>query len=114
MRINETRRACDIHRTRAQAELGIIPRSAGHEIVRKARVKYLDLDAMRAGLRSIGAEAGETLGPGARNRPMSRFADSGFLRIGHCLIPRPRPAVDARSGFTGGNSSTRNTTPRPS
>jgi adenylosuccinate lyase len=34
----------------AQAELGIIPESAAHEITRKAHLKHLDLAAVRAGL----------------------------------------------------------------
>src|SRR5262247_164661 len=39
---------------RAQAELGIIPEAAAHEIVRKAHLSYLDLEAVRAGLARTG------------------------------------------------------------
>jgi adenylosuccinate lyase len=38
----------------AQAELGIIPEYAAREIVKKAHLKYLDLDAVRAGLAKTG------------------------------------------------------------
>src|SRR5919108_127224 len=38
----------------AQAELGIIPETAGREITRKAHLKYLDLAAVRAGLAKTG------------------------------------------------------------
>src|SRR5262247_3601327 len=38
----------------AQAELGIIPEHAAREIVKKAHLKYLDLDAVRAGLAKTG------------------------------------------------------------
>jgi 3-carboxy-cis,cis-muconate cycloisomerase len=38
----------------AQAELGIIPTHAAEEISRKAQLKYLDLDAVRAGLAKTG------------------------------------------------------------
>src|SRR4030095_8890827 len=38
----------------AQAELGIIPESAAREIVSKAHLKFLDLDAVRAGLAKTG------------------------------------------------------------
>jgi 3-carboxy-cis,cis-muconate cycloisomerase len=38
----------------AQAELGIIPEAAAREITRKARLKYLDLAAVRAGLAKTG------------------------------------------------------------
>ena len=43
---------------RPAAELGIIAEAAGHEIARRAHVKYLDLSAVRAGLASIGAITG--------------------------------------------------------
>ena len=39
---------------RAQAELGIIPEAAAHEIVRKAHLSYLDLAAVREGLARTG------------------------------------------------------------
>src|SRR5262247_2142727 len=39
---------------RAQAELGIIPEAAAHEIVRKAKLSFLDLSAVRAGLARTG------------------------------------------------------------
>jgi len=38
----------------AQADLGIIPASAAEEITRKARLSYLDLEAVRAGLARTG------------------------------------------------------------
>src|SRR2546428_5091308 len=38
----------------AQAELGVIPDGAAREIVRKAHLKYLDLEAVRAGLGKTG------------------------------------------------------------
>src|SRR5437879_5703249 len=38
----------------AQAELGIIPKPAAEEIARKAQLKYLDLDAIHAGLAKTG------------------------------------------------------------
>ena len=38
----------------AQAELGIIPQAAAREIVRKAHLSFLDLDAVRAGLARTG------------------------------------------------------------
>ena len=38
----------------AQAELGIIPAAAAREIVAKAHLKYLDIDAVRAGLAKTG------------------------------------------------------------
>ena len=38
----------------AQAELGIIPENAAREIVKKAHLKYLDLEAVRAGLAKTG------------------------------------------------------------
>jgi len=38
----------------AQAELGIIPEAAAREITRKARLEYLDLAAVRAGLAKTG------------------------------------------------------------
>jgi adenylosuccinate lyase len=38
----------------AQAELGIVPKHAAEEIRRKAHLKYLDLDAIRAGLAKTG------------------------------------------------------------
>jgi adenylosuccinate lyase len=38
----------------AQAELGVIPRPAAEEITRKAHLKFLDLDAVRAGLAKTG------------------------------------------------------------
>ncbi len=38
----------------AQAELGIIPKHAADEIVRKAHLKFLDLDEIRAGLAKTG------------------------------------------------------------
>src|SRR6058998_2869768 len=38
----------------AQAELGIIPEPAAREIVKKAHLKYLDLEAVRAGLAKTG------------------------------------------------------------
>jgi adenylosuccinate lyase len=38
----------------AQAELGIIPESAAREITRKAHLKFLDLDRVRAGLARTG------------------------------------------------------------
>src|SRR5262249_14786444 len=39
---------------RAQAELGIIPEAAAREIVRKAKLSFLDLSAVRAGLARTG------------------------------------------------------------
>jgi len=39
---------------RAQAELGIIPEAAAREIVGKAKLSFLDLDAVRAGLAKTG------------------------------------------------------------
>ena len=39
---------------RAQAELGIIPETAAREIVGKAKLSFLDLDAVRAGLAKTG------------------------------------------------------------
>ena len=38
----------------AQAELGVIPRHAADEITRKAKLSYLDLDAIHAGLARTG------------------------------------------------------------
>src|SRR5262252_2242004 len=38
----------------AQAELGIIPEGAAREIVRKAQLSFIDLDAVRAGLAKTG------------------------------------------------------------
>jgi hypothetical protein len=38
----------------AQAELGVIPPDAAREIVRKAKLDFLDLDAVRAGLAKTG------------------------------------------------------------
>ena len=38
----------------AQAELGIIPKPAAEEICRKAHLRYLDLEAVRAGLAKTG------------------------------------------------------------
>jgi adenylosuccinate lyase len=39
---------------RAQAELGIIPEAAAREIVAKAQLPFLDMDAVRAGLAKTG------------------------------------------------------------
>jgi hypothetical protein len=57
-RHNDRRGSAQAQDVTARAELGIIAEAAGHEIARKAHVKYLDLSAVRAGLASIGAITG--------------------------------------------------------
>jgi hypothetical protein len=56
---------------RAQAELGIIPEAAGHDIDRKAHLKYLHLGALRAALASICAISGVDSTPASRGTSAS-------------------------------------------